>query len=143
MPQLPDIPHIKVKSQTPFSTFRPQGAIGFASSMFLFEQGWSHQSYQLVLQKRRRRNLNDIHFQNVCTNVLVLACIAYTVLFYENFYFRLVVVLSTTKVVCIYKYIETDRQIDKWIDGLVDILIIIKKQHILKRFDLRIVQQFP
>ena len=57
--------------------------LGFASNIFLLKQGWSHQSYQLILQKRRYGNLNDIHVQNLCTDVL-----AYTVLFYQNFYFQ-------------------------------------------------------
>ena len=44
-------------------------------SMFLYQQGWSHHSYQLILQKRRHENMNHVHFQNV-------------------------VILFTTKVVC-------------------------------------------
>ena len=56
---------------------------GFTSNMFLFQQGWSHQSYQLKLQKRSHGNLSAVHFQSVCTNIL-----AYTFLLYQNFYFQ-------------------------------------------------------
>ena len=76
------------------SDYRVLQFSGFASSIFLFYQHWSHQSYQLILQKRRHGNLNDIHFQNVCTNVL--AC---TVPFYQSSTFRLAVVPSSIKVV--------------------------------------------
>ena len=65
-----------------------------ASSIFLFQQGFSRQSYQLILPKRRNGNVNDVQFQNVFTNVLV-----YNVLIYQNFYLSTLVVPST-KVVC-------------------------------------------
>ena len=72
---------------------------GFTSSIFLFKQGWNHQSYQLVLQKSCHGNLNDIHSQNVCTNIL-----AYTVLLYQNFYFYTSFFTSFTLVVLLGGY---------------------------------------
>ena len=71
---------------------------GFTCSIFLFKQGWSRQSYQLALQKIYHGNLNDIYFQNVCTNIL-----AYTVL-YQNFYFYTSCFTSFTLVVLLIGY---------------------------------------
>ena len=43
----------------------------------------SYPIYHLILQKGCHGNLNDFHFQNTCTNILV-----YTALLYQNFYFK-------------------------------------------------------
>ena len=72
----------KVRHRFQHSDRRVVQFSGFSSSMFLLQQGWGHQSYQLVLQKPCHGNLTDTHFQNVCTDIL-----AYTVLLYQNFYF--------------------------------------------------------
>ena len=73
----------KVRHRSQHSDHRVLQFSGFTSNMFLGQQGWSHQPYQLILQKHLHGNLNDVHVQNVCTNVL-----AYTVLLYQNFYFQ-------------------------------------------------------
>ena len=73
----------KVRDRFQYSNHRVVQFSGFTSSMFLFQQGRSHQSNQLILQKRLHGNLNDVHFQNVCTNVL-----AHSFLIFQNFYFQ-------------------------------------------------------